>query len=271
MKALMIIICASVILSPLHSHADVEIGDSLKQVFVELGSPDGYLKTESRTVLYYERGKVELVDGEVVQAELISEKEATRRRIEREQAEALRARLEAQRRSRLIVEGQEAKNVLLTDPDFLSSPASVQVSVWREFAERYPDVPLPDHYLDALKRHEAQLAREAQERRIDELEARVAEAERKAAEADFDDSRFTYGTYYVVPRVYDRGHHRRHSRRRSGVHLKYVDDHFAADLGYQQLARDIRSRYAPVEKRRHHYRENGIRVSSPSASLYFSF
>jgi hypothetical protein len=150
-------------------------------------------------------------DGKVTKAELVSSEEAGRRRVLREQRDAEAARLAAERRAALAVEGQALLAEKKADPAFSLLPASEQVEFWRSFRARYPDVNANLEYAAALRRLDEELAKRAVQRESDaavrDLESRVIaaesralEAERRADEAERDRererSRYSYGWYY---------------------------------------------------------------------------
>ncbi|MBN1268213.1 MAG: hypothetical protein JXB04_01380 [Kiritimatiellae bacterium] len=203
--------------------ADIAAGDGLQKVLQTLGQPQGYLRTDGYLVLYYERGKIELLDGYVVTAKLMTEEQARALRVRRDQEELARREAEARRRNQLLVEGEEALRLLLADADFLAAPAAGQVAGWREFSSRYPYTPLPDHYLRALEQLEKELATQEQERRMAELEQRVEEGERRAAEAEAAVSFEPEYVYVSTPwwPSYCRTERPRHRDRYSGVSIKY--------------------------------------------------
>lgn len=169
------------------------VGDTKDAVLAELGQPDGYLGTATREVFTYERGHVELADGIVISAELISEEEAVRRRLKREAEEAARLERERERRERLRTEGTDIRLRRLADSDFMTASAAQRLAFWQQFRKHYPMVQLGDEYGAALRERELELAAEnaaiAAERRIRNLEMRVAQAEADAA----------YASYYEQP------------------------------------------------------------------------
>jgi hypothetical protein len=181
--------------------AGIAPGDTAAEVRRALGEPEGYLRAEGYELLYYERGKVELREGVVTAVNLVTEEEARALRQHRRREAARQREAEARRRSRLIVEGEEALAVLLTDPEFLSASAERQVARWRRFARRYPYTPLPDQYADALERLAEQREREAHAQRIAALEDRVRDAERKAEEAEFRARNAWMPATYTMPYV----------------------------------------------------------------------
>jgi len=180
--------CTLLLLMPLAlAAAEIQPGDNLAHVRETLGAPRGQAESGGRLLLYYERGEVELQDGVVTRAALLSrddhEAETARRA-----AKARRLRDEREiNRARLTTEGEELKARKLADPAFRSGSAAAQVAFWEDFSRRYPDVPGREELLLArlrlaeeneAKRREAETAE-----RIARLEARRAAAEARAAEA----------------------------------------------------------------------------------------
>jgi hypothetical protein len=180
-------------------HGGAELGATYDDVIARLGPPPMYIKTTEGEWLYYDRGKVRLEEGRVVDSELISpealaERQA-REREEWERRQALQAELEARRTE----EGWALKRARQTDPRFLASPASEQVAFWSRFRARYPEVPVDMEYAMALERYQNERERALreqrerdQERRIRELEDRLREAEERAR------SRSYYPVRHVV-------------------------------------------------------------------------
>ena len=168
------------------AHA-VMIGDTRETVLSELGTPDSYIGTSNREMMTYERGEVVLVDGAVASLALMSEEEALRRRLLREQEAAERAERERARRERLAAEGTEIRLRKLADTDFMMSSAAVRLAFWKQFRSQYPMVEVGEEYGAALRERQLELAAEnagvAAERRLRELEMRVAQAEADAAYA----------------------------------------------------------------------------------------
>lgn len=161
--------------------AGVRVGDSADDVRAQLGEPRGVIETPSITWWYYERGRVQLADEEVVAVALISVEEAEQRAIRREREEQLRRAAQRARQEQQRQAGLALKEARLQDPHFMNRPAQEQVAFWREFQMRYPSVPVHAPYAAALERYqrEAEQERQAreQERRIRDLEQRILIAE----------------------------------------------------------------------------------------------
>jgi hypothetical protein len=163
--------------------AGIEPGQSRDEVTAVLGAPSGSIVMGGREVLYYERGSVELREGRVVSADLVTAEEARRRREAERAAHLAWQRAEAARRARNKAEGEAELQRLLNDPAFLLGDPDAQVAVWHDFLRRYPEVPAGAHLTQALQRAEAARDRRERDTRIAELERRTAEAERQARQA----------------------------------------------------------------------------------------
>jgi len=169
------------------AEAAVQHGDTYDMVLELLGQPEGYMVMEDTTWLNFDRGMVKLINNRVVEASLISPEEARLRKAQ-EQAERDRIqRIWAEQNARRLAEGRALKQAKLNDPVFLASPASFQVSYWREFQRYYPEIPVNEEYSIALARNESEqqqmLRFREQEQRIRELENRVQVAESRAERA----------------------------------------------------------------------------------------
>jgi hypothetical protein len=191
--------------------APVKVGATPDEVREALGTPDGYMRIGSKEVYVYERGNVTLRDGRVVEFSLVSEGEAEARRLERERLRHARARARQERRERLLAEGKAAKAEALADTALMTASGREQVTFWKQFRERYPDVSVEAEYAEALAQRERELERERLERQVRELERRVARAEQRAAEAEWR-CRQPRVVYYprTIVRYYDepaRYHH----------------------------------------------------------------
>ena len=181
----------------------VNVGDSFERVRTVLGRPESFIGIGDRQVLYYPRGKVELVEDVVFDVELVSEEEATARRIRMEEEQfRLAQRLLEQQLAR-EAEGRRMRDQKLTDSTFLAAPASRRVAFWQDFAKRYPEVALPPDYDQALREYrlEQEMARTQQreDARMRTLEARVEEAEWRAALAEDTAQRRARRDRYTYP------------------------------------------------------------------------
>ncbi len=115
-------------------------GDDKARVLEELGPPNGTMGSQHFKVLYFERGEVYLRDGLVERAEIVSQEEADRRRVAREERrEALRLARERERRER-IEEGRTIREEKLASETFRGRPARDRLAFWRTFNRHYPEV-----------------------------------------------------------------------------------------------------------------------------------
>lgn len=160
---------------------EIRAGQSQADVVALLGEPEGFIRMGESVWLSYARGTIKLENDGVVEVNLISPEAAVQKR-QREQAERARfAQAQAEETARRLEQGRALKASRINNAEFLAAPASYQVSFWKEFQARYPEIPAWDEYQRALARSEweqEQLRRQRdQENRIQELEFRLQEAE----------------------------------------------------------------------------------------------
>jgi hypothetical protein len=178
MKAAALTLVFVVTAVPFAVAGEVSPGDSWAEVKATLGTPKGQVQRDGRQILYYERGSVEMVSGQVATVSLRSPEEQAalmaREEVQRAEREAIRDRLNA--------EGIALRDRKLADTNFLSAPLAYQVSFWETFARSYPGVPCGEPLIIARMRYNEQLAeksrREAEAERRAEQEERLAAAER---------------------------------------------------------------------------------------------
>jgi hypothetical protein len=184
---------------------EIVVGDAVDKVYRVLGQPRGYIRSDKRELLMYERGRIEVRHGLVFRASLVSEEEAQARRIEEEQRRRRRAAAMRARRQRLQAEGLALKEEKLADPVFLSSPVSAQLEFWRLFREKYPHVNVDAEYAHSLARRREEVEWARFERHVADLEDRLDHAERRAREAEREAdearSRRWYYDHYASPLV----------------------------------------------------------------------
>jgi|GEM_PF-1426018 hypothetical protein len=181
MKAAALSLVFVVTAAPFAVAGEVSPGDSWAEVKATLGTPKGQVQRDGRQILYYERGSVEMVSGQVATVSLRSPEEQAalmaREELQRAEREAIRDRQNA--------EGIALRDRKLADTNFLSAPLAYQVSFWETFARSYPGVPCGEPLIVARMRYNEQLAqrsrREAEEERRAQLEERLAAAERENA------------------------------------------------------------------------------------------
>ena len=112
---------------------EVQRGDRAAEVKALLGPPQGEITTGDRMMYYYERGRVELVKGRVVEAQLISQEEADHRRLQREQAARAARVEEAKRRAQRQAEGQSLRQQKIADPGFQAASPRHRLEFWQQF------------------------------------------------------------------------------------------------------------------------------------------
>lgn len=156
----------------------ITLNSSRQDVVAELGAPRGRAELGAQEILFYDQGQVRLVDGQVASFDLMSPAEASR--LKSEQA-ASDARAAEERRQR-IAQGEALIVRMLADPAFVAAPPDYQLSFWKNFHLRYPEVSCEAEYSMALARVQQQNT--DQENQMADLDARVAEAEARAARAE---------------------------------------------------------------------------------------
>jgi hypothetical protein len=163
---------------------EVKFGDSQETVTSVLGQPEGCIQTEHQSILFYERGRVELVDGRVVSAKLISPEAAEARRLERMRQDELARQAAAKR----TLEGRNLRDRKLSDPAFLALPADSRAAYWQEFMQNYPGVAVGMDYDVARRELQAQAdamrAEANRAQQVAELQQQAFEAQQRAADAE---------------------------------------------------------------------------------------
>ena len=175
MKAATFALLISIV--PALSAGAVRLGDPLQTVKDELGAPRGQLDRGGRHVLYFDRGEVELRAGVVSRIALLSVEEFRTREAARAAVDA-RSRAEmAERRAKLVEDGERIRAAKQIDPIFQAAPISYQVTFWQAFARHYPDVSCDEQLAILRARYAEQLeasrARLENEEKIASLEARI--------------------------------------------------------------------------------------------------
>jgi hypothetical protein len=156
--------------------ADVELGDKEEDVRLRLGVPQGEVQQGDHLLLIYDRGTIDIFEGHVVKADLVSERDREEReRREKAVAERQRLRQEQQRRKALL-EGQAAIKTTLADEAFLEKPAVEQVRYWDTLKRKYPGVTLPAEYEEARKTVKQEQAAERERLEQERLAAEAAAA-----------------------------------------------------------------------------------------------
>jgi hypothetical protein len=167
---------------------DVRVGDSLAVVKSILGEPRAALTAGTYQALLFDRGRVELRDGRVVLADLVSQEEADRRRVEALRIEQQNREIAEHYRRQRIAQGSALLERTRSDPSFAGTAAADQLRFWQEFRRKYPELDSSAEYLAALTRREAEMEEmrrvAVESQRIRDLEQRVAEAEYRARAAE---------------------------------------------------------------------------------------
>lgn len=193
----------SILLAVSPAAVALQLGDGMEAVRAELGQPESVIEIGTRQTLYFPRGKVELVDGKVVELHLVSEEEAAARLLREEQERARREQEQRERHAALAAEGREQRDRTLADTAFLAKPASQRAAYWQSFAKRYPGVPLPTDYDAALNEmsleRQAAQAQAAEDARLRSLEDRVRNAETRAMLAEDAARRAERRNRYAYP------------------------------------------------------------------------
>ena len=153
------------------------VGNSLDAVKPDLGDLRGSIMTSrGRQVVYYNRGRVTLVGGQVKEVSLQGDEEialAQERLRQAREASALR-------KERRIARGMALKEEKLGDPVFLASTPELRLRFWQDFMRIYPEVDVSQELQDALLAYELSNKLREQEERIAELEVRAIRAERRS-------------------------------------------------------------------------------------------
>jgi hypothetical protein len=176
--------------------SEIAIGTTMDDVLATLGQPEGLMRMGDRAWLTFARGTIKLENDRVIEAQLISNEAAVKKRqmekIERQRHQQAMA----EQRQRHLEQGWALKMARESNPEFQAAPASYQVSFWKEFQTRYPEIPVHDQYEFALARYQQEqeqwLLKQDQVNRIRELEIRVQQAERQQ-------QRFTRVRYVQTP------------------------------------------------------------------------
>lgn len=159
-------------------NGEIELGDHVDEVYSILGRPSGYIHSGSFSLLYYDRGKVEVHDDIVTGIYLVSSEKAR-------ELKAARERRARERYEELLVEGLALQREKLEDPNFLSLPSADQLSFWRTFHGRYPMVSLDREDIAGLARDAAEEQRKSElENELLRMKWRLMDAEERAHKAE---------------------------------------------------------------------------------------
>lgn len=150
----------------------VEIGDTMEDVRLELGNPQGVVKAEDLHVWLYPNGELEFEDDRVSSVALMSpeafkdQQQALLKAAEKRQDQ----REEAERRQREATD--EVRQQILQDPAYTNQTPAERIDTWETFSENHPEAEIPDDV-------QAQLEEDQET-----LEDRRREEERRRAEAE---------------------------------------------------------------------------------------
>ncbi|MEI6166946.1 MAG: hypothetical protein WCS52_07105 [bacterium] len=163
---------------------EIKVGDTVEVVVKELGKPQGRITSGAYDLYIYPRGKVEFKNGTVTTVELVTEEEATSRRLELEQRrlEAEQRTQEAQDRRRL--EGNKVLAERLADTAFRAQSAGDQLAYWDVFRKQYPEIDIGTLYANLARQSQADLDQARIQEQLADLQQRTAAAEARALRAE---------------------------------------------------------------------------------------
>ncbi len=181
--------------------SEVKTGDTEAQVRASLGEPLGSVRTGNLERLVYDRGTIELRDGIVVKADLLTAEQTAAQRVERERRLAEQGQQNREQTAQRLAAGNRVLADKLSDPAFTSLPASQQFDYWRDFHRQYPEVDIAAVLLSTLAGKEREAAVARQSGQIADVERRAAEAEAsaRAAQLAAEQAQASAPTYAYVP------------------------------------------------------------------------
>ena len=188
-------------------------------------------------ILTYDRGEVELVNGKVVTADLISAEQAQAEKVRRQAEEQARREREQERREQLRVEGLEVYERKVNDTAFMNAPASERVAFWKRFKKQYPDVPLGEEYSQAMREYEMEVAAQgaaaADARRAAEMQhqAQMQAESTRYRGPSYSNDNYWYQSPAVIVSTDARYDHRRRGHQTSAT---YTEFHSTPGFAYQQ-------------------------------------
>ena len=157
---------------------DALIGKRLPTTKKILGEPRGRIQTPGVITLLYPRGEIELVEGQVVEANLLSqeawEEKQRRKKRWREWHRQKKKKIKAERLAKAL----ELKEKKMNDPVFLAKPLNERITFWDRFLAANPKIDVSDH-LDDLKRKQRQKEAERQKRWREKQQRAQEEARKK--------------------------------------------------------------------------------------------
>lgn len=202
MNGILRCLCLSSALLAAAGSFGVETGWTRDEVVAELGTPDGLIASGDYELLSYERGDVELRDGEVVEFELMTPAELVEfKRTQQIRMEAERRRA-AERREKRYRRGLELKQQMLNSPGYAEASGSRKVEMLRRFHSRFPEVDIEGLLLPAIEEKKSEQAAAAEEQRIADLEERIDQAEWRAQQAEWRASEAELNAQNALHRSY---------------------------------------------------------------------
>jgi hypothetical protein len=175
--------------------AEIQPGISLEQALATLGSPRGRLQVGDRSLVYFERGEIEVQDGRVTRVDLKTPEEHASLRAREEEQRSMRAA----RHEQLVAAGIAERDRKLADENFRSAPVAYQVAYWQDFASRYPDVsvvePLTIARIKYNEHLEEKQRKEREQQRREEREEQELAAQRDRSEVYPLYTSYGYGRY----------------------------------------------------------------------------
>ncbi len=205
--------------------------DSLAAVKSDLGDVRGSILTSrGRQVVYYNRGRVTLVGGQVKEVSLQDDEEIALAQERLRQAREASVKAAALRKERRITRGMALKEGKLGDPVFLASTPELRLRFWLDFMRIYPEVDVSQELQDALLAYQVFKSLREQEERIAEAEERARRAEERAIRAE---RRARHGFYSLgFQSLFNQRHHFSVTASRgNGIHNSFSGNrkhHFSA-------------------------------------------
>lgn len=239
---------------------EISKGMSRTEVVEQLGEPQGLISAGEYELLDYERGRVELQDGEVVAAELMTPEELEVAKKEAAERRAARRRRAEERRRERHKRGRELKRELVNSPKFGDASGKEKVEVLKRFHKKYPQVDIKETLRSALAEKKEEVAAEAEEKRLARIEDRVDQAENRAQraewralEAERDARNSRRMRYYRNDYRFGNSSRRRHSPGNFGLSVGYEAPEMTINYSHG-------SRY--THRRHIHKRRTGTRAIS---------
>ena len=200
------------------------VGDSLAAVKSDLGGLRGSILTSrGQQVVYYNRGRVTLVGGQVKEVSIHGAEEIAFAQERLRQAREVSEKAYALRKEHRIARGIALKEGKLSDPVFLASTPELQLRFWQDFMRIYPEVDVSQELQKALLAYQVSKKLKEQDERIAELEERTRRAEERAIRAE---RRARHGFYsFGLQSLFSRRNHfRATASRGNGMRKSFSGD-----------------------------------------------